>query len=535
MRTILDLSHSPYSLFIMRRILIILACFSIVCCNKANWTQTTDGAYIYGVFPKNSDIVWKGNVIGPLVTGKGTIVILDKEGVVKESEDVEAVMGAITGYNYVPIREGQYLGKRKKGLPNGFGSLIVHDTLYLGKFKKGKLNSGYAQLYCLHGDTANPYYLGSVKKGVYHGQGSCFKDGIIAYQGGFNKGRKSGLGNEYKGGELIFTGSFKNDQREGRGKEYSNGILIYEGEWDNGLRDGQGTAYNERGVLWYSGGWKKGVFHGKGKLYEYGQCTEGKWEAGRLTKSISTSVFEEIGSATKMWLSDPDSLNLESLPEKIAENEMPDSQVEFIEQLSDEIESTLKESFDKRVEKRFGFWHLIRMVVQPWFKSDVKRANSAQKYFCKDVDSREIENLINAKIDFYNENTNSDKLQYVKLDKIPDGAIVDTNTAIKVFEREAMETTDVMVGILIDIVLCLIVAFIIGFIIGLANPDLLQYCGIVDTVMAVIAFGIGIYLSVFRTTAISIDLENTIKQMLVDNYMQFLDAQNVILQMIGLL
>ena len=75
---------------------------------------------------------------------------------------------------------------------------------------------------------------------------------------------------------------------------------------------------------------------------------------------------------------------------------MPDSQVEFIEQLSDEIESHTERVFStKRVEKRFGFWHLIRMVVQPWFKSDVKRANSAQKYFCKDVDSREIENLIN--------------------------------------------------------------------------------------------------------------------------------------------
>ena len=54
-----------------------------------------------------------------------------------------------------------------------------------------------------------------------------------------------------------------------------------------------------------------GVFHGKGKLYEHGQCTEGKWEAGRLTKSISASVFEE-GQCHKMWLSNPDSLNLES-------------------------------------------------------------------------------------------------------------------------------------------------------------------------------------------------------------------------------
>jgi len=519
----------------MKKFLIFITFCGLLGCTKANWTQTTDGAYIYGVFPKNRDIVWKGNVTGPLVTGKGTIVILDKEGVVKESEDIETTLGAVSDYNYVPIKEGEYLGKRKKDLPNGFGSLIAHDTLYLGHFKKGKFDAGYGEIYFFDGVNAQPYYLGSFKKGLYHGQGTCYVHGIIAYQGGLKKGKKSGLGNEYKDGEIIFTGSFKNDLREGPGKEYRNGILIYDGEWNNGLRDGQGTAYNERGLLWYAGTWKKGVFHGKGKLYENGQCTEGKWEEGRLTKSISTSVFEEIGSATRMWLSNPDSLDLASSPEKAIQNELPSSQVEFIEQLNEEIEAILNASFEKRVEKRFGFWHLIRMMVQPWFKSDVKRANSAQKYFCKDVDSREIENLINTKIDFYNENTNSEKLHYVKLDKIPDGAIVDTNTAIKVFEREAMETTDALAGIFVDILICWVIAFVFSFILFLIFPSTIAYSWIIDLVMTIIAFLVGLYLSVFRTTAVSIELENTIKQMLVDNYMHFLDAQNVILQMMGLL
>lgn len=52
--------------------------------------------------------------------------------------------------------------------------------------------------------------------------------------------------------------------------------------------------------------------------------------------------------------------------------------------------------------------------------------------------------------------------------------------------------------------------------------------------MGIIAFGIGLYLSVFRTTALSLELEASIKQMLVDNYMLFIDSQNVITQLLGL-
>lgn len=195
----------------------------------------------------------------------------------------------------------------------------------------------------------------------------------------------------------------------------------------------------------------------------------------------------------------------------------------------------MAESFDKRVDKRFGFWHLPRMIFQPWFKSDIKRANSAQRYFCKNVEAKDMQDLINAKIDYYNENSSGDKLKYIKLEQIPDGAIVNTDTAMKVFEREAMETTDVLVGILADILICWVIGVIIGLIIGFFIPALFPYVGWFDLALTVIAFLVGLYLSVFRTTAVSLELEGVIKQMLVDNYMQFLDTQNIILQMLGML
>ncbi len=144
-----------------------------------------------------------------------------------------------------------------------------------------------------------------------------------------------------------------------------------------------------------------------------------------------------------------------------------------------------------------------------------------------------MQNFINEKVDYYNR-TASDKLSYVKLDKLPNDAIVDTDVALKVFEREALETTDVGVGILVDIIICFVIAFIIGFLIGLFIPSLIPYAGIVDIVLAIVAFGVGLYLSVFRTTALSLELEASIKQMLVDNYMLFVDSQNVITQLLGL-
>ena len=53
--------------------------------------------------------------------------------------------------------------------------------------------------------------------------------------------------------------------------------------------------------------------------------------------------------------------------------------------------------------------------------------------------------------------------------------------------------------------------------------------------MTIIAFGLGIYVSVFRTTTIALELESQIQQLMIDNYMQFLESQNIITQMLGML
>lgn len=490
-----------------RLLLLITAILALASCTKPHWVQTNDGKYIYGKFKDKYDIVWDGPANAVLADGNGTLSFYNDEGLLKESIKVSTKLGAVSDYSYVTTEVGSYLGE-KKGLPNGFGVLMKDNTVSIGYFKKGHLHKGNFQKYSVVDGQLQPLMFGFMKKGKVNGVGEEYSKGVLVYKGGFKKGLRNGIGQAYENGEVIYNGAWKNGKRHGNGTQYKNGGLIaYEGEWANDQYDG------------------------RGKLYENGICQEGRWEDGRLTKSISTSAFSELAKATKKWFSS-DTLAIE---EKIAQESLPvaTSQMDFIEGLDADLREHLQTNFDKRVDKRFGFWNLLRMIFQPWFSSDVKRATSAQKYFCKDVSSKEIQNFINEKVDYYN-STASEKLSYVKLDKLPNDAVVTTDVALKVFEREALETTDVGVGILVDIIVCVVIAFIIVFIIGAFIPQLLPFVGLVNIIMGIIAFGIGLYLSVFRTTALSLELEASIKQMLVDNYMLFIDSQNVITQLLGL-
>lgn len=292
---------------------LILVCLGVVGCSRVQWVETTEGVYLYGKLPKHKDVVWTGGTLGPLASGKGDVVILGKDGTEKSRATVTVSQGAIFEYNYIPIENGSYLGKRKKNVPCGFGVLIRRDTLMMGIFKKGELASGEVGIYALDGNMATPCYQGAFKKGKPNGVGRAYKDGNLIYEGSFRKGARHGIGKGYENTELVYDGSFSNGRRDGYGKAFTHGVLTYDGAWHKGLRDGQGTAYNDRGLMVYSGGWENDQYQGKGKLYENGQCIEGKWDEGRLVKSISTSVLEEIGSATRIWLSDKDSLDLTSV------------------------------------------------------------------------------------------------------------------------------------------------------------------------------------------------------------------------------
>lgn len=517
----------------MKKLTLWLSIFLLVGCSKPAWHVTSQGYYIYTEASKKSKLVWEGPVEGNFAHGEGNLIQYNEEGCELSRQSLQTKYGVVNNWQYLPCHSYQYLGGLKDDMPQGFGVKVDSDKFYVGEFKEGELYKGYCEIYTRKDEHLLPEFQGILKKGKAIGIAKYYQNGVLVYDGGMKEGLKEGAGIEYNNNEVIFEGYFKKGLYHGTGKYYANGNLIYEGEWYKGKRDGYGTQY-DNGLVIYQGDWEGDVYDGKGILYKDGKRIEGKWDEGLLEKSISESTFSQIKNATLMWLN-PDSI--QNYIEAQSENSnYTHSQIEFIQHLNSEVQIHLSETFSIKIEQRFGFWHLLRMIVQPWSKSDVKRAKFAEEYFCEDIGIQDMQNWINAKIDFHNKNNIGEQLQYINLPKtMPTNTIVDTEVAMLIFNREAMETTDVLVGVIVDILICVVIAFILGFLLGFFFPPLAPYAFIIDIVMTIIAFGLGIYVSVFRTTTIALELESQIQQLMIDNYMQFLESQNIITQMLGML
>lgn len=514
-----------------RLVLIVLITSVFVGCSTSEWHRTSEGTYIYCIADDSYNLVWEGKTNGCFAEGKGDLVSYNKEGQEKERITITTTLGVAEDFHFIPYNSFQYLGELDDDKPDGFGVLIKNDSVFIGVFEEGVLYEGRCEIYEIDSDSLIPCFIGLYEDGEVIGSAKFFHKGELVYEGGMDDGERNGVGNEYEQGLLIYEGFFKNGLRHGAGKAYKNSVLIYDGEWKKGKRDGIGKSFNERGFLVYDGEWDDDVYDGKGRLYENGLCLEGKWDEGRLEKTISSSVFEQIKRSVNILL-EKDSLNVLIEKEGVLD---ADSKIEFVTQLQSELNEYLTEKFSERVEDRFGFLNLFRMIFQPWFSSDVKRADYAQEYFCENLQASDIQQWINTKIDFYNQNHPFEQLNYITLNEISRGEIVDTNLAIKIFDREIMELTDVIGGIVIDLIICWVIGFIIGFIIGLIIWPLLPFVGVIDAILGIIAFGAALYFSIFHTTKESIDLEYQITQMLVDNYNMFLESQNVVYQILGLL
>ena len=103
-------------------------------------------------------------------------------------------------------------------------------------------------------------YVGDLKDGKRHGQGTLT----------FSDGRK-------------YEGEYRDDKRHGQGTEtYSDGSS-YEGEWKDGKRHGQGTLTKPNGDK-YVGEFKDGKQDSQGtETYSDGSSYEGEWKDGYRT------------------------------------------------------------------------------------------------------------------------------------------------------------------------------------------------------------------------------------------------------------
>ncbi len=127
-------------------------------------------------------------------------------------------------------------------------------------------------------------YIGQIKNGEMHGDGTyIFSDGD-KYIGKHQKGKFSGFGEmSYKSG-MIEKGTFKNDDLNGKGTIIWPDGSIYIGDFKDGNRTGKGKYTWPTGTK-YEGEFKKGLKDGFGiQTYEDGSVVKGVWRKNKLIK-----------------------------------------------------------------------------------------------------------------------------------------------------------------------------------------------------------------------------------------------------------
>lgn len=580
----------------MNKKLLFVACITTLLfagCNKPHWYTTEQNVLLYTQLEKGNTCSWEGETLLALAHGEGTFTVYNKRGDIVESKKITAQKGVIDNFRYVPYgKDGFFLGDMKKNKPHGFGVLFDDTHIYIGRFKKGRFYGsdddylrGDVIVGLINGEDCTPEYYGGFKKGKPHGNCILYQNGIVQYEGNWKKGKRFGLGCEFftdsieNGIYYVYDGAFAHDVQNGHGQLFKYQIitdsivsqvclsdslfqqrdsslvvnhkkpkvdvkcdtlkiLLYQGEWKDGMRHGGGTEYNEHGITVYEGSWKKDMYDGKGLLYKEGKCIEGQFDKGRLEKEFKVSAIEQVKRTTNQFFGKKVFAEQEYSNEDstvIPESSIAASKMEFIQSIMPELETFAKEKIDKRVDKRFGFWNIPRMSIQPILSKELPRADKAQKKFCKDLDPNTIEKWVNAKVDYYNSN-HEDKLNYVDLGEIEKNQIVTFDVARKVFDREANEIGDFIKDILIGFIILQVLGFIIGFIIGFVMGDeAWGIIGIIDGALLVINFLICLGVSIFVNGPICNALESEISQMVLNNYMTYIYSQDIIAQMLGML
>lgn len=504
-------------------LLYILLCptFLFMSCSKTEWKLTEEGYYFYGKTKPALTYSWTGDTLGGLINGKGTLIAYRKNRTIVSQSSFMALYGTADVNLYSDSRHGKYLGhgKEKKGYkrPKDFGVLIV-DREYPEDAEAQnifRINNEWLKSH-------QTIYIGNFHKGLFSGYGKLYNKGLLEYEGYWKKGEKSSAGKEYKDGTLIYSGYFKRGKRDGIGEEYFKSdisdtlYLKYSGEWSKGKYDGFGKLYNEH-ILVYEGNWDKGLYNGKGILYENGQRIDGRWEDGLNADIYNKSIIEQA-------LTYFGQENVEETPE-YSNLQLAETDSEFISGLHDELNEKIANTISSNVDKRFGFWNVLRMFYQWIFTSDIKRAKKAETAFVKNLEPEEMMKEINAKIDYYNRTNNAD-LAYIKnIDEIPKLSIVDTDVAFKVLEREAMDATDGIIGILIGLFFDLIL-FIVTLFIPIIHP-------LIKLILFCISLALGLVILFIYGGPVMLELESEIKQMVIYNFQAYIDSQNIIQQIIS--
>jgi len=173
----------------------------------------------------------------------------------------------------------QYVGQFKDGLKDGQGTLTLKNgTKTVGLFKDDKYvgpqtnSPSQAQpsqpqinpdIEIKFNDGSS--YLGKVKDGKPHGQGTHTLTSGIRYVGEFKDGKPHGQGTLTFTSGSRYIGEFKDGQRNGQGTTTTVDGDRYVGEWKDNKRNGDGIYSWPNGDQ-YVGQFKDGLKDGQGTL-----------------------------------------------------------------------------------------------------------------------------------------------------------------------------------------------------------------------------------------------------------------------------
>ncbi len=102
-------------------------------------------------------------------------------------------------------------------------------------------------------------YVGELKDGKFHGEGTYIYCAGRRYDGSFHRGEYHGRGRLTQVGCLVYEGDFKSGQYHGVGRRRWSDGRLYIGEFQNGEEHGEGTLYAENGTVEDSGRWIYGA------------------------------------------------------------------------------------------------------------------------------------------------------------------------------------------------------------------------------------------------------------------------------------
>jgi len=182
--------------------------------------------------------------------------------------------------------EFSYTGSLKNGLFTGDGAINFEDgSSYIGGFSDGRFSGGGVYTFSGQGSEQNS---GNSGVGVRSFEGT-FQDGQVS--GGtfyFGDSREIVFTRESGGG--TFTGtSWSFSSRDSKTTLFGTGTLTYNdglcytGSFLGGVASGNGILLNTEGRLIYTGSFLNGAFDGKGVYYSpEGWVYEGGFSAGKF-------------------------------------------------------------------------------------------------------------------------------------------------------------------------------------------------------------------------------------------------------------